>query len=623
MQPDTYWSTPQMPLFEDRRKLFLEYCVANPDGWRLAFTSQIARLELGLPINEALFMEGLDYVDSRFDCCDFAVGVFQRILYLYRNSGLLPQALIARIEDSLLRFKYWWDEPAGDNKRCYWTENHQIIFHADELIASEMFAGKTFINDGKSSEYHKEHALHLIRNWFDYRARFGFSEWLSNCYFEEDLLGVVNLYDFAEQEDIRQLAKQTIDLILFEMALHSYRGVMGCSHGRTYPRLIKGARNEDASNTAKLMFGMGMYNKSGVLGTNMLATSTYRCPPIIVKIAQDLQKPILIKERHSFNIEDAPSFGLTYDQYDHGNLYWSIQDYTNEKSLALIQDMTKKFSIGFEDYSARYEQVRRDQIARYGKVVDPNIDCHAMTEVHVQTYRTPNYLLSCAQDFRPGRPGYQQHPWQATLGIDAMVFTNHPGSMDEMSRPNYWAGNGLLPRAVQQQNVLVCLHHVLADDALPFSHAYFPRDAFDEVVEQNGWIFGRLGDGYLGLYVQNGYRWITEKDGPTNEVRSDHADTAWIVEMGEKGQWADFSAFIKAVSSAAIVCQGLHVTYQSPTQGSIEFGWEGDFKVKGQVVPIHNYDRFENSYCESHFNTHTATIRREGEELKLEFKPNL
>src|SRR5690606_24873251 len=106
--------------------------------------------------------------------------------------------------------------------------------------------------------YHIEHALHYIRRWLDFRVRFGFSEWLSNNYFEEDLLALVNLYDFAQQDDVREKSKLLIDMLMFEMALHSYRGVMGCTHGRTYPRLIKGGRKEDASNTLKLMFGMGM-----------------------------------------------------------------------------------------------------------------------------------------------------------------------------------------------------------------------------------------------------------------------------------------------------------------------------------------------------------------------------
>ena len=40
---------------------------------------------------------------------------------------------------------------------------------------------------------------------------------------------------------------QLIDLLLFEMALHSYRGVMGCTHGRTYAAMIKGGRGENTA----------------------------------------------------------------------------------------------------------------------------------------------------------------------------------------------------------------------------------------------------------------------------------------------------------------------------------------------------------------------------------------
>ena len=125
------------------------------------------------------------------------MGGLLRILYLYRTSPRLSSDLIASIETRILSFKYWWDEAAGDNRRCYWTENHQIIFHSDELLAAQLFPHATFTNSGKDAAYHTEHALHLIRRWFEFRARFGFSERLSNNYFEEDLLALVNLHDFA------------------------------------------------------------------------------------------------------------------------------------------------------------------------------------------------------------------------------------------------------------------------------------------------------------------------------------------------------------------------------------------------------------------------------------------
>ncbi len=51
----------------------------------------------------------------------------------------------------------------------------------------------------------------------------------------------------------------------------------------------------------------------------------------------------------------------------------------------------------YEDYQARYDQILQWQVDESGEVVDQDIDCHAMTEVHIQTYRTPSYMLSCAQ----------------------------------------------------------------------------------------------------------------------------------------------------------------------------------------------------------------------------------
>jgi hypothetical protein len=620
MIEDTYWATPQST-YEQRRQHYLNFCAAQSPWGRTGFFSQIARLELRQPIDEDRIHEGINFINSREDCCDFAAGGMLRILYRYPDSPHLSHKIVQRIRESLLNFKYWLDEPAGDNRRCYWTENHQIIFHSDELLAAQLFRDQIFTNDGKDAAYHREHALRHIRRWLRWRELFGFSEWLSNCYFEEDLLALVNLFDFADDADIRVRSRQLIDFLLFEMALHTFRGVMGCSHGRTYPRLIKGGRGEGSASTAKLMFGMGLFNSAFSLGAIPLATSSYRCPPILEKIAADLDAPLLFLERHSVNVEDAPKFGVDFDNPEDLMLFWSTQDYTHPLILERMDRMMERLHISFDQhlYHRRWERLRQEQVQKFGRVVDPNVDAHVMSEVHIQTYRTPNYLLSCAQDYRPGKPGYQQHPWQATLGIDAVVFTNHPGSYNEMSRPNFWAGNAMLPRAAQHCNVLVCLHHILPEEDVPFSHAYFPRNAFDEILEQGQWIFARKGDAYLALFIQHPYRWMKDEQGVENEVRVNQPDCVWLVEMGEKAQWQDFSTFVRTVSSANIATDHLDVTYHSPTQGIISFSWEGDLVVAGQSVALHSYPRFDNPYCSWEVDTPKMTIRRGNEQLELDF----
>ena len=608
---DAYWSTPQ-GTYEERRQAYLEYASAHSGGGRTGFFSQIARLELQEDVDEQAIREAIDYVYTNLDCNDFTMGGLLRILYRFHDSPHISRELIADIEKSVLWFRYWWDEPGGD-RRCYWTENHQIIFHSDELLAGQLFPETVFDNDGNTGQYHIDHALHYIRRWLDFRVRFGFSEWLSNNYFEEDLLALVNLYDFAQQADVREKSKLLIDMLMFEMAVHSYKGVMGCTHGRTYPRLIKGARKEDASNTLKLMFGMGMFNSPNMLGTIPLVTSGYRCPPAIEAIASDLEQPRLFKERHSLNIDDAHRYGLSYDSLDDGHLYWSIQDYVHPAIIGLAERLHWTYGIRLhEDYQTLYTRLYQWQIEEHGKIVDAEMECHAMTEVHIQTYRTQHYMLSAAQDYRAGKPGYQQHPWQATLGIDAVVFTNHPGSDDEKARPNFWAGNGILPRVAQHENVLVCMYHLSPNDPFPYSHAYFRQDAFDEIVEQNNWIFARKDDGYIALYTQHAYQWFADRyddEHPIIEIRAEAPDNIWLVEMGDKSQWGTFQQFVEAISNASVVPEGLSVQYESPTIGQVEFAWDASFKVAGETIELHNYQRFDNPYCQTEFDSQVYQIQ--------------
>jgi hypothetical protein len=349
-----------------------------------------------------------------------------------------------------------------------------------------------------------------------------------------------------------------------------------------------------------------------------LATSSYRCPPILAAIAADLDAPMRARERHSMNIEDAPAHGLSYDSIEDGHLYWSIQDYLHPSIVELSKQMSAIYGVRLhEDYERRYQQMFGWQINTYGRIVDPDMDCHAMTEVHIETFRTPDYLLSCAQDYRPGKPGYQQHIWQATLGIDAVVFTNHPGADDETSRPNYWAGNGIMPRAAQVKNVLICIYHLPADEAFPFSHAYFPRNAFDEVTERANWVCARKGSGYIAVHTQQPTRWMADGETPDVELRADAPDTVWLCEMGREADWGSFTAFVNAITESALHHDGLDVRYRSPSLGEVTFGWEAPLRIEGQEKSIRSSLRYDNPYCRVPATETRWTVRRGEDHLEI------
>lgn len=99
-------------------------------------------------------------------------------------------------------------------------------------------------------------------------------------------------------------------------------------------------------------------------------------------------------------------------------------------------------------------------------------------------------------------PGYQQHLWYAALSNECLVFVNHPGMLIDMtaSRPGYWYGNGLFPALRQQGRRLGTVFSVPEDFPVRFTHVFWPTCRFDEVSVSAHWLFGRLGNGYVGIW---------------------------------------------------------------------------------------------------------------------------
>ena len=100
-------------------------------------------------------------------------------------------------------FKYWYTEPTPpgliDNK-YYWSENHRIIFHTLEYLAGQAFPKARFDNDGRTGAEHRAHAKQLIDDWIAEKARFGFTEWHSDVYYQKDVTPLLSLVEWADDE---------------------------------------------------------------------------------------------------------------------------------------------------------------------------------------------------------------------------------------------------------------------------------------------------------------------------------------------------------------------------------------------------------------------------------------
>lgn len=624
------------PSYGERRAAFIEHVLANPgvDTIKGVFY-ELIRLEQNRgPIHQPLLFAALDYINSRLDCADFVLSAMLRIQYQFIDSELLCDAFRTELRQTILDFKYWPDEP-GIDSMCYWTENHHLIFSTCEMLAGQLFPDEVFTNSGMSGREKTARGKKRVEKWLELRFKTGISEWLSNVYFDEDLPPLLNLLDFSEDREIARRARMLIDLMCFDMAANSYRGLFSCTHGRTYTREKLNPYRESTTDTAKLLFGLGSFANQDNMSAVMFALSpNYRLPEVIFSIAADGEREEWVnRQRVSIKFSEAARWGYGKLDLESAMGLLSFGGYCDPRTFNHMILMLDEFNWWENKFFLEFTPFRRSmQIgSKFGLstliawLLRKDMSRNNMDECNIYTFRTPDYMLSTAQDYRKGYGGDQHHIWQATLDGEAVCFTTHPGGYG-MQAPNaYWHGNGFMPRAIQHRNVAVILYktprtpNIVLEQTLAFTHAFFPAQRFDRVTEKNGWLFGKKNNGYIAICSGNGYRWQDEGEYKNLEVIAEGRNNAWLVEMGRKTQYGSFDDFVTRVAGAKCAINGLRVNYESPSVGHIVAGWSGPMRVDGKTVATRDYRRYDNPACQTEFASDKVVINYKGQSLTLAF----
>ena len=623
--------------YEERKDLFIKHVLMNPASENVkGFYYELIRIsENKGPIHMKILFSTLEFINSRQDCADFALAGIIRLYYQLIDSNLLSDEFKEAAKRTILGFKYWPDEP-GIDSMCYWTENHHILFSSCEYLAGQLFKDEIFTNSGMTGKEKMVKAKKRIDKWLYLRFYTGFNEWLSNIYYEEDFPPLLNLLDFSEDITLANKSKVVIDLMLYDMAINSYYGMLSCTHGRTYTKAKLNPYQDATIDISKLMFGMGRFKEQANMSTVVFTLSKkYELPKVIFDIATDTNNLEWInKQRVSIKFKDAKKWGYGKLNLESAMGLLSFGGYAHPRTINHMVLMLDKFNWWSNDFFRDF--LRFKKVIKIGKhiklpnlislVFKKDISRNVREENNIYTYRTKDYMLSTSQNYRKSYGGDQHHIWKATLDDEAVCFTTHPGGYGEVSPNAYWQGNGFLPKAIQHKNVGVIIYKtpkvptLLIKKILDFTHAFFPKQRFDKITEKNGWIFGVKNEGYIALRSMKEYYWQNEGAYEGSEVLSKGRKNIWIVEMGNKNQYNSFENFIDKVSKSELCYKRLSVKYKSPSLGEIYVGWNKKLRINGSVIRTDKYMRYDNITSNTPFGSDDILIAYKDAKINLNIK---
>jgi hypothetical protein len=615
------------------------------------------------------FANSFSRMDNFVDTADFDLTYLMNLWYGYRD--LLPADVRAATEAHFKSFKYWFTDPQPANtvdQRYYWSENHRLLFHTDEYLAGQAFPNDVFSSDGNTGDWHRRRAAGFIDTWLTEKARYGFTEWHSDVYYQKTFDALLTIVEWVQDPVLARRAAMTLDLLMFDMALHIQKGNFGATHGRSYMKDKSVATDQDTFNLTKLAFDDTSlpYTDGSDPGATLLARAQkYRLPAVVLRVAQS--KHTTVDQEHmGLDLDPAAPVdttrtgidGHSFSDPSQVEFFWEKGLQTAWQTVPLTLDTLDQYNLWESDFFKPFKPIAditggdRNVARNLAQQLEPMLGFAFLLGVDTYTYRSDSVMLSTAQSYRPGRFGEQTHVSQATLDERAIVFTTHPKNEPQSGTQwpdddGYWTGTGSLPRAAQHGALSMSLYAptfaspgppLTAFRYLDYTHAYFPQERFDEVVQQNGWTFGRKGDGYVALWSWRPTQWRSYSDPgifthgltqPFDLVAPGGADDVWLTQVGDAATFGDFATFRSRVTGGAIdvtarpaangLAGGFDVSYASPTEGLVHFGTTGPLTVKGADVPIASGMRYDNPWAQARVGAQQITIADQAGALALDF----
>lgn len=206
--------------------------------------------------------------------------------------------------------------------------------------------------------------------------------------------------------------------------------------------------------------------------------------------------------------------------------------------------------------------------------------------VNLYLYKNSDVVLSTAVGYKPFRPGYQEHIVQAAIDATATAFVNHPGESHPYGsgRPNFWAGNGVLPLAAQYHDMSILYYDIPETNRIDYTHAYIPLSEFASYQGDCTTLVVQKGGAYIGLVAEKGI-WLKDS-GPTKyrEFISQGRKNTWIIKVGLARDYESLEEFFMGLKQLVVSHESDAVCVTDQYGNQYRLNFDGNLFVNGKSI---------------------------------------
>lgn len=546
---------------------------------------------------------------------------------LFRGDNQLPPTLVDDLVEVCLDFPFNLEEQRSGSIMV-WDEPAIAMRLTCELLLGQKYPDGKFGCDARTGVRHEADAAKALTVWLSDKFRFGFTNWLSAKAYTQITAALTLLAEFAASSELSIRAAMVLDLLLADLALHSFKGWLSTSSANPLGPNV-GSEEDDLF----LLFRSAFSDQPAVtlnldeLISIFMDRRNYQVPEVLVSIAKTSDQLIRVKESFGLDVSEVETELTKHPTQprtsatDRARVYWAMHAFVNPESIRTTVAARTKLALPETNPFDRLKVVRKVPNALLPTLVkslNPVQTGAAIQRANVQTFKTPNYALSSAQRYHPGEFGAKERIWQATLSGRVKVFGNHPrkigvqiGSSDEE-----WLGNQVLPDVAQNDSVLLAIYDTSVRSGLhegsraKYSQLYFPFVQFDETKLGPHFVAGRSGNAYIGVLSIKPLEMVSD-----NRIVQRGEITCYAVMMADTTEYANLSQFANQIKYYYFRFDGRRLSLTT-AYSKYRLEWGGEFTVDGIVKPS-QYQRLESVWVQASRNPNRIYFAKDNFELDL------